>query len=64
MSGKKVLETYYVSFYTKANAALRENLIMKATGTHDGRLLRAAENKGRRLGAHHFHVFECVPRPF
>lgn len=61
---KKQLETFYVSFYTKENGALRENLIMKASSQMDGRLLRAAEKKGQKLGAHHFHVFMVVPRAF
>ena len=61
---KKQLETFYVSFYTESNGALRENLVMKAASQLDGRLLNAAQRMGKKLGAHHFHVFMAVPRPF
>jgi hypothetical protein len=61
---KKEKETFYVSFYTKSGGALRENLIMKATNQLDGRLLNAAQKKGKSLGAHFYHIFTVIPRRF
>ncbi|HSY52427.1 MAG TPA: hypothetical protein VLC46_26740 [Thermoanaerobaculia bacterium] len=57
-------KTWYISFYTAAGWALREQMTYRAANVTDGRLLEAARKKGKKLGANYFQVFQEIPRHF